>query len=91
MDQFKRLFHAGFVALRKHSDRIITLVETMWCGRSELPCLSSGQATIDALRVRFQLGLASVDEFVDTLIASSANNVFTRLYDSFQYYANGVY
>jgi hypothetical protein len=32
-----------------------------------------------------------VDEFVDTLIASSANNVFTRLYDSFQYYANGVY
>lgn len=90
-ERFKKLFRAGFIALRKHHDRILVLIRTMWAGGSELPCLYAGEATIDALLARFRLSLPSVDEYVDGLIANSANNVFTRLYDSFQYYANGVY
>ncbi|KAJ8331741.1 hypothetical protein BDV3_000949 [Batrachochytrium dendrobatidis] len=46
----------------------------------------------EALRDRFQLVMteAQVGEFVDRLIDSSCNNMFTKLYDSFQYYANGI-
>lgn len=45
-----------------------------------------------ALRERFQLGMTEiqVEEQVDRLIDSSCNNMFTKLYDSFQYYANGI-
>ena len=45
-----------------------------------------------ALRDRFQLQLteSQVCEFVDKMIDSSCGNVFTRLYDSFQYYSNGI-
>ncbi len=40
----------------------------------------------EALRERFQLSLtdAQISEFVDRLIDSSCNSMFTRLYDSFQ-------
>ncbi|KAH6578932.1 hypothetical protein BASA60_003469 [Batrachochytrium salamandrivorans] len=60
---------------------------------------SSGQAhpgakypVTDALRERFQLSMTEtqIGEFVDKLIDSSCNNMFTKLYDSFQYYANGI-
>jgi phosphatidylinositol 4-kinase len=72
---------------------------------SKLPCftganskVSTGKApsvpypATSALRDRFQLGMseAQVCDFVDQLIDSSCNNVFTKLYDSFQYYANGI-
>ncbi|TPX38390.1 1-phosphatidylinositol 4-kinase [Synchytrium endobioticum] len=45
-----------------------------------------------ALRERFQMQLSEpqAGEFVDRLVDSSANNVFTRLYDTFQYYSNGI-
>ncbi|KAL2917820.1 Phosphatidylinositol 4-kinase pik1alpha (PI4-kinase)(PtdIns-4-kinase) [Polyrhizophydium stewartii] len=46
----------------------------------------------EALRERFQLSMteAQVCDLVDRLIDSSCNNIFTKLYDSFQYYANGI-
>ncbi|KAI8812580.1 kinase-like domain-containing protein [Cladochytrium replicatum] len=45
-----------------------------------------------ALRERFQLSLTDqqVNDLVDRLVYSSSNNMFTKLYDSFQYYANGI-
>lgn len=45
-----------------------------------------------ALRDRFQLHLsdAQISEFVDRLVESSCGNIFTRLYDTFQYYSNGI-
>jgi phosphatidylinositol kinase/protein kinase (PI-3 family) len=45
-----------------------------------------------SLRERMQLGLTDDQccDFVDGLIDSSCNNTFTALYDSFQYYANGI-
>ncbi|KAJ3268339.1 Phosphatidylinositol 4-kinase pik1alpha (PI4-kinase)(PtdIns-4-kinase) [Terramyces sp. JEL0728] len=46
------------------------------------------QALID----RFQLSLTdeAIGEWMDKIIDSSCNNMFTKLYDSFQYYANGI-
>ncbi|KNZ56916.1 uncharacterized protein VP01_2287g1 [Puccinia sorghi] len=50
---------------------------------------------IKNLRERFQLNLTSdnkLDEFIENkLILSSLNSVFTKLYDSFQYFSQGVF
>ncbi|KAI8998239.1 kinase-like domain-containing protein [Gaertneriomyces semiglobifer] len=45
-----------------------------------------------ALKDRFHLPLTEpqVGELMDTLIDRSINSAYTRLYDSFQYYANGI-
>ncbi len=50
------------------------------------------QQPANNLRSRFQLGLSAsqCDEFVDQLILSSAGSRFTRLYDQFQYYSQGI-
>ncbi|MBW0484677.1 hypothetical protein O181_024392 [Austropuccinia psidii MF-1] len=90
-NEFVSLFKLAFKKLRKHAERIITIVELMQI-ESKLPCFSQGESTIKNLRERFQLALTSdqVDEFVERLILSSASSVFTKLYDSFQYYSQGV-
>ncbi|KAI9188734.1 Phosphatidylinositol 4-kinase pik1alpha (PI4-kinase)(PtdIns-4-kinase) [Blastocladiella emersonii ATCC 22665] len=129
----------GFLALRRHHERVVGLVEIMERS-SPLDCFSytSLQAVASAssssagsnasspvppppppassaaapssnggntalaapaplpvaaaLRDRLLLSLtdAQVADFVDRLIASSMGNVFTRLYDGFQYYTQGV-
>ncbi len=89
---FKELMFHGFMALRKHADRLFLLLEIAQ-KNSKLPCFgSSGPTTIAQLRQRFQLGLTEqqVRLFVDRMITGSAYNVFTRLYDSYQYYSNGI-
>ncbi|KAI9352139.1 kinase-like domain-containing protein [Obelidium mucronatum] len=44
------------------------------------------------LKERFSLGMteAQVKDFVDRLVDSSINSIMTRLYDTFQWYSNGV-
>lgn len=89
---FKELIFQGFMALRKHADRIVLLLDIAQKD-SKLPCFgSSGPNAIAQLRQRFQLGLteAQVKLFVERMITGSAYNVYTRLYDSFQYYSNGI-
>lgn len=90
--EFKRLFHEGFEAARKHCDRIITLVELMQ-KNSTLPCFAAfGEQTANQLRDRFQPALTHslVREYVDRLIDSSLGSNWTRLYDSFQYYSQSI-
>lgn len=90
--EFKRLFHEGFEAARKHCDRIITLVELMQKD-STLPCFAAfGEQTANQLRDRFQPALTHslVREYVDRLIDSSLGSNWTRLYDSFQYYSQSI-
>ncbi|KXN66589.1 kinase-like protein, partial [Conidiobolus coronatus NRRL 28638] len=90
--QFVKLMKAGFKALRKHAENLIILVEIMQKD-SQLPCFSkTGISTAQALRDRFGLNLidSQLEEFIDGLVLSSCGNVFTRLYDTFQYYSNGI-
>ncbi|EGG11197.1 uncharacterized protein MELLADRAFT_92333 [Melampsora larici-populina 98AG31] len=89
--EFVELFKIAFKSVRKHAERIITIVELMQSD-SKLPCFGHGDSTVKMLRERFQLALTSdqCDEFVEKLILSSASSVFTKLYDSFQYYSQGV-
>lgn len=59
---------------------------------SKLPCFVSGDLTATHLKDRFQLSLTEpqFEEYLEKLIMSSCCNVFTRLYDTFQYYSNGI-
>ncbi|CAK9786244.1 kinase-like protein [Cutaneotrichosporon oleaginosum] len=89
---FKKLFKEGFEAARKHSDSLITIVELMQKD-SKLDCfLLFGEHTVTHFRERFALGLttAAVDAYLERLIVSSAGSNYTRLYDTFQYYSQGV-
>ncbi|KAI8393409.1 kinase-like domain-containing protein [Radiomyces spectabilis] len=89
--EYKALMKAAFLAVRKHSENILLLVEMM-CRDSKLPCFQNGDQTVQQLRDRFQLHLTEpqAEEFVDKLIMSSCCNVFTRLYDTYQYYSQGI-
>jgi phosphatidylinositol 4-kinase len=88
---FRGLFMSGFLAIRKHYERLMTIIE---CSMpySSLPCLGGRETVLTQLKAR--LLLASTDRYVeqcvDRLITSSAYNLFTRLYDSYQYYSNGI-
>ncbi|WOO79640.1 Phosphatidylinositol 4-kinase pik1 [Vanrija pseudolonga] len=89
---FKKLFKEAFEAARKHSDSLITIVELMQKD-SKLDCfLLFGENTVNHFRDRFALGLttAAVDAYLDRLIVSSTGSNYTRLYDTFQYYSQGV-
>ncbi|KAG6900884.1 hypothetical protein C0993_010002 [Termitomyces sp. T159_Od127] len=90
--EFRRLFKEGFEAVRKHCDRIITLVELMQKD-STLPCFAAfGEQTSVQLRERFQpvLTHSLVGSHVDRLIDTSLGSHWTRLYDSFQYYSQSI-
>ncbi|BGP26090.1 1-phosphatidylinositol 4-kinase [Rhodotorula toruloides] len=89
--EFRALFKRCFRDARKHAERIITLVELMQKD-SSLPCFANGELTSQQLRERFMLSLpqAQLDEYADKLILNSAQSSFTRLYDLFQGYSNGI-
>jgi phosphatidylinositol kinase/protein kinase (PI-3 family) len=55
------------------------------------PSISTG-SVLPQLKERFHEGLLDKEtvELVDRLVTASHNNIFTRLYDSFQYYAHGL-
>jgi phosphatidylinositol 4-kinase len=89
--RFKDLMFQGFLELRKHADRILILIDIM-LHESRLPCFYAGETALAQLRQRFHLTLADVQlrQVVDRLVISSAYNVFTKLYDTYQYYSNGI-
>ncbi|GAA5981901.1 hypothetical protein JCM11641_001936 [Rhodosporidiobolus odoratus] len=89
--EFRALFKRCFRDVRKHAERIITLVELMQKD-SSLDCFANGDLTSQQLRERFMLSLtqAQVDDYADKLILNSATSSFTKLYDLFQGYSNGI-
>ncbi|GAA6021769.1 hypothetical protein JCM11491_007240 [Sporobolomyces phaffii] len=89
--KFKELFKRCFRDVRKHAERIITLVELMQKD-SNLPCFANGDLTSQQLRERFVLSLTQVqvEEYAEKLILNSATSSFTKLYDLFQGYSNGI-
>mgnify|MGYP002142222004 CR=1 FL=1 len=89
--QFRRLFTQGLLTLRKHSDRLITMLELLMKD-STLPCFYAGEAALLQFKDRFHMNLTDqqMDVLIDRLMTNSTFNVFTRLYDSYQYYTNGI-
>lgn len=89
--RFKDLLFTGLLALRKKSERIILLVEIMQ-RHSRLPCFYAGEACVTQLRQRFHKNMTEkqLKHLVERLVIGSAYSVFTRLYDTYQYYSHGI-
>lgn len=89
-DYFKVLMIQGFLAVRKHSDRITLLVEMM--ATSGCPCFRSRAAAVQGVRKRLHLALPEpqVVEVVLGLISDSLDAWRTRQYDYYQRVLNGI-
>ncbi|ORX62293.1 kinase-like protein [Hesseltinella vesiculosa] len=90
--RYRMLMKQAFKAVRKYGDNLILLVEMM-SKESKLPCFQNGpDYVLLQLKERFQFHLTEpqLEAYVDKLIVNSCGNVFTRLYDTFQYYSQGI-
>ena len=59
---------------------------------SQLPCFGHGPTTVKQLRERFHMSLTEeqLELLVNGMIDSSMHSLTTKLYDGFQYLANGI-
>lgn len=94
-DKFRKLLWKGFIASVEHYEKIMTLIEMMYCGHgNSLECFINGQETIDELKKRFipnqNMKKRDYLEHVDMLISQSLGNWRTKWYDKYQYYVQGI-
>ena len=89
-DYFKILMIQGFIAVRKHADRIVELVSMMT--DSGCPCFKNKMLAVDGLRKRLAMGMSeeNVVKHVLTLISDSLDAWRTRQYDYYQRVLNGI-
>ena len=95
-EQFRKLLKKGFLAIHKHRQKIIILVEMMYCGNGRnLDCFEKGEETINNLKQRLAPNNCEkkidIFKFVDSLIEQSVDNWRTKWYDIFQYYVQGIF
>lgn len=88
---FKILLLQGLMAARKHSEKILSLVEVMSSG-SKLACFRAGASVVPALKNRFHVNMTDeqLQAHLDSLVYNAINSITTRLYDGFQYFTNGI-
>ncbi|KAI0565065.1 Phosphoinositide 3-kinase [Gracilaria domingensis] len=87
---FQELFVLGMLAVRKHQDKITTLVEIMTEGTT-MPCMTGGHSIVESLRSRFAVGVPEEQciKFGLDLIEESRLSWRSAGYDRFQAYSNG--
>ncbi len=89
-NKWKYNLKEGFKAIIKHKEKILILVEMMWCGHGNtLPCFEGEQDCINELRNRLE-PQGDYDQFVENLINLSIKSWATTVYDYFQYYVQGI-
>ena len=94
-NDFRKCLWKGFLACINHYEKIITLVEMMFCGHgNNMSYFEGGNALIDQLKLRFvpRPGMKKRDyiEYCDKLIEQSLDNWRTKWYDKFQYHFQGI-
>lgn len=90
---FTDLLVQAFLALRKHSEEFVSLMQIMGTN-STLPCFGGGvQSTAQLLRQRFMPDMSDKEaaQAFDKLIWKSYGSVYTRLYDQYQLVTQGIY
>lgn len=88
IDEFKVLFLEGYMALRKHNERLCRIVE-MISEDSAMECFSRKELGNFRDRLKLDLSDKEVEEHVLYLINKSFNSMGTGLYDSYQYFSYG--
>ena len=101
--RFVNYLNEGFYNIHIHRQKIIILVEMMWCGHGTgLSCFENKQQTIDDLKERLcpsnfnKDSYGNIDKkdcfnFVNSLISQSVDNWRTKCYDWFQYKVQGIF
>jgi len=89
-DYFKVLMIQGFIAIRKHADRLLELVSMM--SDSGCPCFKNKGMAVEGLRKRLAPGLSeeALVKHVLGLIGDSLDAWRTRQYDYYQRVLNGI-
>ena len=87
---YKVLCIQGYLAVRKHAERIILLVEMM--SGSGCPCFKAGAKVMNNLRKRFNLGCTEEQcvNIMLSMISDSMDAWCTRQYDFYQRVLNGI-
>ena len=94
-NDFRKLLWKGFIACVNHYEKILILVEMMFCGHgNKLPSFEGGQNAINELKQRFlprpNMKKRDYIAHVDRLIEMSIDNWRTNWYDRFQYLFQGI-
>eukprot|EP00917_Polyrhabdina_sp_WS-2016_P018372 GHVP01039585.1.p1 GENE.GHVP01039585.1~~GHVP01039585.1.p1 ORF type:complete len:938 (+),score=221.61 GHVP01039585.1:3365-6178(+) len=90
--EFKKITIEGFLALRQQRERITLLVQMM-VSATRLPCFQAGpEVALQQLEDRFMRNLTEEELIgkVEELISTSANNMASRAYDTYQRMTNGI-
>jgi phosphatidylinositol kinase/protein kinase (PI-3 family) len=90
---FRSLLLQAFLALRRHREELIALVEMMLAAGHDLPCFVGGvDAVISGLRARLHEGLSDKQcgAVIDELVGRAMSSWSTRVYDAYQRWTQGV-
>ena len=92
-EYFKILILQGLLAARKHSDRLVNLIEILITSPSMATCFSNTPSILRSLRERFHMNMTEdqLQQHVDSLVEASMHSLTTKLYDGFQYFTNGIF
>ena len=93
---FRKLMWKGILAIAKHYEKIMILVEMMYCGYGKkLECFKSGDSTLSKLRQRFRpkknMKKRDYLALVDSLIQEALSSWRTKWYDKYQYFFEGIF
>ena len=95
-EKFRKLMWKGMIAISKHFNKIMLLVEMMYCGYGKnMECFENGEETLKALKERFKpkekMKKKDYLKLVDELIQSALSSWRTKWYDKYQYYFQGIF
>ncbi|KAF9764144.1 Phosphatidylinositol 4-kinase beta [Nosema granulosis] len=88
LEEFKMLFLEGFIALRKHSERLCRIIEIL-SENSDVRCINKRVLYNFRDRLKLEMSDKEIEIYVMWLINKSFNSMGTGLYDSYQYFSNG--
>ena len=93
---FRKLMWKGMIAISKHYEKIMILVEMMYCGYGKkLECFKSGDLTLTKLKERFRpkkdMKKRDYLALVDSLIQEALSSWRTKWYDKYQYLFEGIF
>ena len=93
---FRKLMWKGMLAIAKHYEKIMILVEMMYCGYGKkLECFKSGDLSLAKLRERFRpkknMKTREYLALVDELIQQALSSWRTKWYDKYQYFFEGIF
>ena len=93
---FRKLMWKGMIAIAKHYEKIMILVEMMYCGYGKkLECFKGGDSTLTKLRQRFRpkkdMKKREYLALVDSLIQEALSSWRTKWYDKYQYFFEGIF